>query len=55
MTDYGKAIGGILGTAMVLNVTGKHLLPSTKKLFKQMKMKGGLKNGVTKQNKKGCR
>ena len=46
MTDYGKAIGNILGTALVVHVAGKYLLPSSKRLFKQMKVKGGKKKNV---------
>ena len=43
MTNYGKAIGGILGTAIVIHTAHKYLLPATKKMVKQCNMKGGSK------------
>lgn len=45
MTNYGSAIGGIIGTAMILNtlnkITGKHIIKGNTKLFPKIKLKGG--------------
>ena len=43
MTNYGATIGNIIGTAMILKVTGKHLLPANKKLLRKFQLKGGKK------------
>lgn len=41
MTNYGATIGNLLGTTLIVKTTSKYLLPANKKLFKQLKMKGG--------------
>jgi hypothetical protein len=41
--NYGQAIGGILGTALIVRTINKHLIPKQRKIFKQIKSKGGKK------------
>lgn len=43
MTNYGQAIGSIIGTAMVINLVGNPLYKAQKKLLKKIQSKGGKK------------
>ena len=43
MTNYGSAIGNIIGTTLVVHTVSKHLIPQQKKLLRKIKMKGGYK------------